>query len=368
MKKRYTTLLVLLLATVLCFGGVSLLNASQQQEESSSDETPSLLGIEETSISAIVWDTADGAQMRLEQTVSKTTDEDGNEVAEVVWTYPQNSALPLDQTVAEDLAQTLTTLTPERTLTDAGQLSEYGLDAPTAEITVETAQGSMVLQIGSQNETTMDYYAKLKDSDTVYTISENPADSLPASESALIEIESLTYISMSSVTKAELSTPQGQLVLQQVEVQPEETAASSESSSDTAETSSSDSTAASSESSSTETAEPTMEWQASLNGQVLTTDQDSAEAIIRDILALSYEQCVDYAPQSLADYGLEPALYTLTLTYNDGEADQTFTLYLGNQQADGSVCAFQMGGTQVGAVSASNYQLLLDAIAAVIAQ
>lgn len=348
MKKRYTTLLVLLLATVLCFGGVSLLNASQQQEESSSEETPSLLGIEETSISAIVWDTADGAQMRLEQTVSKTTDEDGNEVAEVVWTYPQNSALPLDQTVAEELAQTLTTLTPERTLTDAGQLSEYGLDAPTAEITVETAQGSMVLQIGSQNETTMDYYVKLKDSDTVYTISENPADSLPASESALIEIESLTDISMSSVTKAELSTPQGQLVLQQVEVQPEETAASSESSG--------------------ETAEPTMEWQASLNGQVLTTDQDSAEAIIRDILALSYEQCVDYTPQSLEDYGLEPALYTLTLTYNDGEADQTFTLYLGNQQVDGSVCAFQMGGTQVGAVSASNYQLLLDAIAAVIAQ
>ena len=348
MKKRYTTLLVLLLATVLCFGGVSMLNASQQQEESSSEETPSLLGIEETSISAIVWDAADGAQMRLEQTVSKTTDEDGNEVAEVVWTYPQNSALPLDQTVAEELAQTLTTLTPERTLTDAGQLSEYGLDAPTAEITVETAQGSMVLQIGSQNETTMDYYAKLKDSDAVYTISENPADSLPASESALIEIESLTDISMSSVTKAELSTPQGQLVLQQVEVQPEETAASSESSG--------------------ETAEPTMEWQASLNGQVLTTDQDSAEAIIRDILALSYEQCVDYAPQSLADYGLEPALYTLTLTYNDGEADQTFTLYLGNQQVDGSVCAFQMGGTQVGAVSASNYQLLLDAIAAVIAQ
>lgn len=348
MKKRYTTLLVLLLATVLCFGGVSLLNASQQQEESSSEETPSLLGIEETSISAIVWDTADGAQMRLEQTVSKTTDEDGNEVAEVVWTYPQNSALPLDQTVAEELAQTLTTLTPERTLTDAGQLSEYGLDAPTAEITVETAQGSMVLQIGSQNETTMDYYAKLKDSDAVYTISENPADSLPASESALIEIESLTDISMSSVTKAELSTPQGQLVLQQVEVQPEETAASSESSG--------------------ETAEPTMEWQASLNGQVLTTDQDSAEAIIRDILALSYEQCVDYAPQWLEDYGLEPALYTLTLTYNDGEADQTFTLYLGNQQVDGSVCAFQMGGTQVGAVSASNYQLLLDAIAAVIAQ
>ena len=348
MKKRYTTLLVLLLATVLCFGGVSLLNASQQQEESSSEETPSLLGIEETSISAIVWDAADGAQMRLEQTVSKTTDEDGNEVAEVVWTYPQNSALPLDQTVAEELAQTLTTLTPERTLTDAGQLSEYGLDAPTAEITVETAQGSMVLQIGSQNETTMDYYVKLKDSDTVYTISENPADSLPASESALIEIESLTDISMSSVTKAELSTPQGQLVLQQVEVQPEETAASSESSG--------------------ETAEPTMEWQASLNGQVLTTDQDSAEAIIRDILALSYEQCVDYTPQSLEDYGLEPALYTLTLTYNDGEADQTFTLYLGNQQVDGSVCAFQMGGTQVGAVSASNYQLLLDAIAAVIAQ
>ena len=58
----------------------------------------------------------------------------------------------------------------------------------------------------------------------------------------------------------------------------------------------------------------------------------------------------------------------MTLTYNDGEADQTFTLYLGNQQADGSVCASQMGGTQVGAVSASNYQLLLDAIAAVIAQ
>ena len=354
MKKRYTTLLILILATVVCFGGVSLLNASQQEQESSTVQTEPLLGIEQTGISAIVWDTAEGTQMRLEQTVSETTDEDGNETTETVWSYPQNTALPLDQTVAEELAQTLADLTPVRTLTDAGEASEYGLETPSAEIMVETDQGSIVLQIGSQNETTQDYYAKLKDSETIYTISTNPAESLPMSESELIEIESLPYITISSVTKAELSTPQGQLVLQQVEGQPtEETDASSDSSTDA---------------SSTETTEPTMEWQASLDGQTLTTDQDSAEAVVRDILALSYEQCVDYAPQSLADYGLEPAMYTLTLTYTNGEAEETFTLSLGNQQSDGTVCAFQTGGTQVGAISANNYDLLLDAIATVIAQ
>ena len=113
------------------------------------------------------------------------------------------------------------------------------------------------------------------------------------------------------------------------------------------------------------------------DGAAIAVTNDQAEAVVRDVLALQYTACADYAPASLADYGLDQPLYTLTLTYTEEIAsdsdssdasesqptEKTFTLYLGNVDDSGSVCAFQEGGVQVGLVSSTAYDALLSALA-----
>lgn len=124
-------------------------------------------------------------------------------------------------------------------------------------------------------------------------------------------------------------------------------------------------------------AEETTNWTATLDGAAIAVTNDQAEAVVRDVLALQYTACADYAPASLADYGLDQPLYTLTLTYTEEIAsdsdssdasesqttEKTFTLYLGNVDDSGSVRAFQEGGVQVGLVSSTAYDALLSALA-----
>ena len=62
-------------------------------------------------------------------------------------------------------------LTTEEALEEYDSLSDYGLDTPSNTITVTTADGTITLLAGNQNEITNSYYMMTGDSDTVYLIS-----------------------------------------------------------------------------------------------------------------------------------------------------------------------------------------------------
>ena len=266
--------------------------------------------------------------------------------------------MPLDGSVGEDLADLLAGLTAARTLDAPENAADYGLDAPRLTVTVGTDAGSHTLLVGSVNETTGDVYIQMLDTQTVYTLESDIVDQFPTSENDLILVESLPSISLSSVTDAQLQTPQGLLELHYTEPVEEDSSAASDSASDSA-------------------AEETTNWTAALDGAAIAVTNDQAEAVVRDVLALQYTACADYAPASLADYGLDQPLYTLTLTYTEEIAsdsdssnasesqttEKTFTLYLDNVDDSGSVCAFQEGGVQVGLVSSTAYDALLSALA-----
>ncbi len=351
MKKRYTTLLILCILLAVVAGAVVLLRSGQAEDADSASEVATILGTEADQITSLEW-TAGDASFALQRTeTDDSSSSDG-------WDYPANEALPLDGSVGDDLADLMAGLTAARTLDAPENAADYGLDAPRLTVTVGTDAGSHTLLVGSVNETTGDVYIQMLDTQTVYTLESDIVDQFPTSENDLILVESLPSISLSSVTDARLQTPQGLLELHYTEPVEEDSSAASDSASDSA-------------------AEETTNWTATLDGAAIAVTNDQAEAVVRDVLALQYTACADYAPASLADYGLDQPLYTLTLTYTEETAsdsdssdasesqttEKTFTLYLGNVDDSGSVCAFQEGGVQVGLVSSTAYDALLSALA-----
>ena len=351
MKKRYTTLLILCILLAVVAGAVVLLRSGQAEDADSASEVATILETEADQITSLEW-TAGDASFALQRT---ETDDSSSSAG---WDYPANEALPLDGSVGDDLADLLAGLTAARTLDAPENAADYGLDAPRLTVTVGTDAGSHTLLVGSVNETTGDVYIQMLDTQTVYTLESDIVDQFPTSENDLILVESLPSISLSSVTDARLQTPQGLLELHYTEPVEEDSSAASDSASDSA-------------------AEETTNWTATLDGATIAVTNDQAEAVVRDVLALQYTACADYAPASLADYGLDQPLYTLTLTYTEETAsdsdasdasesqttEKTFTLYLGNVDDSGSVCAFQEGGVQVGLVSSTAYDALLSALA-----
>ena len=356
MKKRYTTLLILCILLAVVAGAVVLLRSGQAEDADSASEVATILETESDQITSLEW-TAGDASFALQRT---ETDDSSSSAG---WDYPANEALPLDGSVGEDLADLLAGLTAARTLDAPENAADYGLDAPRLTVTVGTDAGSHTLLVGSVNETTGDVYIQMLDTQTVYTLESDIVDQFSTSENDLILVESLPSISLSSVTDAQLQTPQGLLELHYTEPVEEDSSAASDSASDSAASDSA--------------AEETTNWTAALDGAAIAVTNDQAEAVVRDVLALQYTACADYAPASLADYGLDQPLYTLTLTYTEEIAsdsdssdasesqttEKTFTLYLGNVDDSGSVCAFQEGGVQVGLVSSTAYDALLSALA-----
>lgn len=356
MKKRYTTLLILCILLAVVAGAVVLLRSGQAEDADSSSEVATILETESDQITSLEW-TAGDASFALQRT--ETDDSSSGDG----WDYLANEALPLDGSVGEDLADLLAGLTAARTLDAPENAADYGLDAPRLTVTVGTDAGSHTLLVGCVNETTGDVYIQMLDTQTVYTLESDIVDQFPTSENDLILVESLPSISLSSVTDAQLQTPQGLLELHHTEPVEEDSSAASDSASDSAASDSA--------------AEETTNWAATLDGAAIAVTNDQAEAVVRDVLALQYTACADYAPASLADYGLDQPLYTLTLTYTEEIAsdsdssdasesqttEKTFTLYLGNVDDSGSVCAFQEGGVQVGLVSSTAYDALLSALA-----
>lgn len=356
MKKRYTTLLILCILLAVLAGAVVLLRSGQAEDVDSASEVATILETESDQITSLEW-TAGDASFALQRT---ETDDSSSSAG---WDYPANEALPLDGSVGEDLSDLLAGLTAARTLDAPENAADYGLDAPRLTVTVGTDAGSHTLLVGSVNETTGDVYIQMLDTQTVYTLESDIVDQFPTSENDLILVESLPSISLSSVADAQLQTPQGLLELHYTEPVEEDSSAASDSASDSAASDSA--------------AEETTNWTAALDGAAIAVTNDQAEAVVRDVLALQYTACADYAPASLADYGLDQPLYTLTLTYTEEIAsdsdssdasesqttEKTFTLYLGNVDDSGSVCAFQEGGVQVGLVSSTAYDALLSALA-----
>ena len=145
-KKLGLLLLALVLVCAAAFAAVRL----SPDEEAGEDTSFTLLALEAEDITQLSWSYGG-------QTQSFAYDpEDG-------WSYPADSAFPLDPALLDSMADALSQLTAYRAIEGAEDLSQYGLEEPQASVAVALGETEYVLAIGDETAMGGQRYLSLED-------------------------------------------------------------------------------------------------------------------------------------------------------------------------------------------------------------
>lgn len=236
------------------------------------------------------------------------------------WSYADDDAFPLNQSVPEDMTSVLSGLTASRVLDAPGELSDYGLDDPDLTITATDSDGTAyTFSIGDQNEVTQEYYLLYNgDSSKVYMVDSSLGDAFSLGLYDMVQTESLPVFG--TVTGLSVTQPDGSIAMSYVE----------DNESLTYDTD----------------AHWFLEGQ---DGTQLVLDTGKVTSLTASVTGLTWMSCVNYDAddQELAAWGLdESSAVKVVLTYepssseDDGEETdvqpQTFTLYLGEDTDSGT--------------------------------
>ena len=243
------------------------------------------------------------------------------------WQYDGDSAFPADQTAVEDLAEQVGSLAALRVIDDPEDLSAYGLDEPSLQASVTAGDGTTAeLLLGDVSSSYC--YAKLADSDTVYTISTDLSETLESLE--LLDLAAIPdFPDLGTDTISSLTWESGGTTLTLTKTE-------------TTGTESGDSSAdASTSSESSGETEPA--WD--VNGTAIPSDNSTFTSLMAQISSLAFDACYDYKGEAdtLAECGLDTPVGVLTVTYGEGE---TLTLTIGALDGTGDSYYAQLSDDQ----------------------
>ena len=305
MTKQARTLVVLTAALVVCGGAYAALRAWNTQQAEADDtvyvtQMSDLTGLTLTNSAGTLSFTKDGG----------------------TWQYDGDTAFPADQGAVEDLAEQVGALAAIRVIDDPEDLSAYGLDEPALQASVTAGDGSTAtLLLGDVSSSYC--YAKLADSDTVYTVSPTLSEDLEVLELLdLAEIPDFPDLGTDTISSLTWESGGTTLTLTKTET---ETAG-----------------AESGDSSSSESAEETEPaWD--VNGTAIPSDNSAFTSLMAQLSSLAFDACYDYKGEAdtLAACGLDTPVGVLTVTYGEGE---TLTLTIGALDGTGDSYYAQLSG------------------------
>ena len=273
-KKPGRGLLWAVLALVLLLAAYFVMDrAEKKEEEAETEETESSLPV------SVTEEELAGVTVKNHgETMTFVKGEEG-------WTYEEDRQFPLDETALQTKLNQLAGLSVERTLESPEDLSEYGLDAPTLEITVKKSDDtSFSLSIGDKNSGTGDYYMKVDEGTDVYTI----AGTIPGS------FDMTPY----DVAEAEDFPAPEAADLREIEVEKDgKTLAFT-------------------------TGNTGISWTLKgADGSESLADSTAMETLTSAAAGLSYQEFVDYKGTELEKYGLDKPAAKITVVTEETEAE-----------------------------------------------
>lgn len=161
MEKKGITLAVGVVAIGCLFGAYAALKSYNNETEEVSSES------EQSAILTVNSDEIIGVSFYAGDVEAVFQREDG------VWKLEGDDTFPVKDSAVEELLEKLSALSAVRTLEDAEDSSEYGMEEPQNIITLAEADGTeKKVTIGSTNSTTGDDYLMLDDApNVIYTVS-----------------------------------------------------------------------------------------------------------------------------------------------------------------------------------------------------
>ena len=297
-EKRLITILSIILA-VLCAAvlvGLSIRYRAAQAAKDQNTVSPSDIA-EAARSEYVALSYSNGST-----TLSFSLNEDG------VWTWDSEPDFPLDDTNVKSILTILETLKPQQTLDLPEDLSAYGLEDPQISMTATTPDGTaLTVSMGNTTTDGNSYYAAISSdpkhifiiANTLYLAMQKPIYEM----CVLPELPQLTEDAMTSI---EIEGPSHEDGTRPATVL---TAAASDGGD--------------------------VSWR---SGGANVTDTAEVRALMEDLSALRVSQCVDFKPSddaaSFCGFD-DPSVLTVNYKTSSGAAE-TFALYIGNQNMDGT--------------------------------
>lgn len=160
MKAKKRALIGMAVCLVVLAALLALVTWMNSQEKDSGEETIYITNFESSALSTITY-TFNG------QTVELVYDAEAQ-----AWHLKDLPDQPLQATLTGNMASAVSAMKAKRQLEDAGDLSQYGLDAPSFTVTATAGEETYTFLYGDQNQMTQDRYLMLEGSDAVYTVDE----------------------------------------------------------------------------------------------------------------------------------------------------------------------------------------------------
>lgn len=154
MKKKQMIAGIVLL--ILCIGGyfgVKAYNANQEKKQEA--ETMKPVEVEVSDITGFSYVNNGGIL---------TFEKNGDD-----WIYSGDTSLDMNEETINGMLEKVCSVTSTEKI-QAENLSDYGFDEPTNTITLNTANGSIVVKIGMNNEILSKYYLSIDDSKELYLV------------------------------------------------------------------------------------------------------------------------------------------------------------------------------------------------------
>ncbi len=307
--KQKRTLLILLTAVVLLIAvllGVRAAKNRAQQAEQDAAAAAAAAGVITDAASSY----KELSYHNGNATLSFALNDDGQ------WYWTNDPDFPLDQDYLIKIVNTLSALKPQQTITEGDTLDAYGLDEPSQTLTATSDNGqTTTIALGNATSDGNSYYMLMNGSETpVYIISDELSREMAVGiydMCLLPDFPALTEAQLNSVT---LAGPVNTILTASHE-----------------ENSGGDSAASSSSSGE----EISTAWR---SGGANVTDNKQVQGIVKQILGLRLDACVDYRPSNdaAALCGFDEPSSVITVKYTgDGGTEETLTLTIGNPVLDG---------------------------------
>ncbi|TMI90922.1 MAG: DUF4340 domain-containing protein [Bacillati bacterium ANGP1] len=129
------------------------------------------------------------------------------------WDVTRPVRVPAASFAVSSLLDTITGIVPQRTLGSGGNLGEYGLDKPAAQITLGTSRGQTVtLDIGKPSAVGSTSYARVQPGGKLYQIDSSTKDALAKSATDLRQ-KTVADFANADVQKVRIVSPAGTLAV-----------------------------------------------------------------------------------------------------------------------------------------------------------
>ena len=271
MKKKTVKLVsAVVVLGVLCavYEGVNFYVTSQEEKEKEeSDTSVDMVSLEADDVTAVSF-SADENNVEFDK-------------KDDTWTEKSDAAFPVNQDTVDSAVKGVASLTADQEIPDVEDLSEYDLDAPQNTITLTTADGDTILEIGMESSNDQYYVKKADDDKNVYLVSSTSIEPFMGTLYDFAESGTFPSVTAATVTDVKVDKEDGYELTQDAD---------------------------------------NLFWNVSDGKTTEKADTTKAGDVTSAIGSLAYDKFVDYNCTDDSKYGFDDPYAVVTVKYTEEES------------------------------------------------